>query len=283
MVLNAAFRGLLGPGWCRVDPARLAAAVGGTAVLVTGASSGIGARVAELLAGAGAHVLLTARRADLLVALAGRITSEGGQATALPADLADPAAVDRLAAQAHDGAGRIDVVVSNAGKSIRRSLTATQGRFHDVTRTNDVNYLGPVRLLSALLPAMRANGSGHLINVSSLNVDLPVAHFAGYSAAKAAFETWLRCAAPELRRDGVAVTSIHFPLVHTPMSAPTYPAWVPGLTATAAAEVIGRAVVHRPRLLMPWWARLLSPIAATAPRPYEATQAGLLRLAGRRR
>jgi NAD(P)-dependent dehydrogenase (short-subunit alcohol dehydrogenase family) len=168
-------------------------------------------------------------------------------------------------------------VVSNAGKSIRRSLTATEGRFHDVTRTDGVNYLGPVRLLSGLLPGMRARGVGHIVNVSSLNVDLPVAHWAAYSASKAAFESWLRCVAPEIRRDGVAVTSIHFPLVHTPMSAPTYGPRLPGLTAEAAAEVIARALVRRPRLLVPWWARPAAVVTTLAQGPYEALQSQVLR------
>lgn len=276
-VTHDIYRLVLGPSWSRAAPARLEAAVDGRVVLVAGASSGIGAGTAELLAGAGAHVLLTARRVDRLQALADRITATGGRATAYGVDLTDPDAVDRLVVDVQADHGRVDVVVSNAGKSIRRSLTATEGRFHDVTRTDGVNYLGPVRLLSGLLPGMRARGVGHIVNVSSLNVDLPVAHWAGYSASKAAFETWLRCVAPELRRDGVRVTSIHFPLVHTPMSAPTYSPRLPGLTVEAAAEVIGRALVHRPRLLVPWWARPAAVLTTLAQGPYEAVQAQVLR------
>ncbi|MEV6281162.1 SDR family NAD(P)-dependent oxidoreductase [Kribbella sp. NPDC051770] len=276
-VIHAGYRLLLGPSWSRVAPARLEAAVGDRVVLVTGASSGIGAGTAELLAGAGAHVLLAARRLDRLQGLADRITASGGRATAYGVDLADPEAVDQLVADVLADHGRVDVVVSNAGKSIRRSLAATEGRFHDVTRTDSVNYLGPARLLSGLLPGMRARGAGHVVNVSSLNVDLPVAQWAGYSASKAAFETWLRCVAPEVRRDGVRVTSIHFPLVHTEMSAPTYDARLPGLTVEAAAEVIGRALVHRPRLLVPWWVRPVALAASVAQGPYEAVQAQVLR------
>ena len=175
--------------------------------------------------------------------------------------------------------GRVDVVVSNAGKSIRRSLADTTDRFHDVTRTNSVNYLGPVRLLSGLLPQMRERGSGQVINVSTVNVDLPVAHWAVYTASKTAFEAWLRCVAPEIRVDGVATTSIHFPLVHTPMSAPTYAPWVPGLTVAQAAEVVGRALVNRPRTLIPWWVRLAAVPASVAQGPYETATALVLRAA----
>lgn len=187
--------------------------------------------------------------------------------------------MDRLVQDVLVDYGRVDVVVSNAGKSIRRSLTDTTDRWHDVTRTNSVNYLGPVRLLTGLLPQMRDRGNGQVINVSTLNVDLPAAHWAVYSASKTAFEAWLRCVAPEIRVDGVATTSIHFPLVHTPMSAPTYGPWVPGLTAAQAAEVIGRVLVTRPRVLMPWWARLASVLTTVAQGPYEAAAAAVLRIA----
>jgi NAD(P)-dependent dehydrogenase (short-subunit alcohol dehydrogenase family) len=280
-VTNDIYRLLLGPGWSRVDGARLEAAVSGRIVLVTGASSGIGEATAELLGAAGAQVLLAARRADRLETVRERITSCGGHATAYKVDLADLDAVDRLVEDVLTDYGRVDVVVSNAGKSIRRSLADTTSRFQDVTRTNSVNYLGPVRLLTGLLPQMRARGNGQVINVSTLNVDLPAAHWAVYSASKSAFETWLRCVAPEIRADGVATTSIHFPLVHTPMSAPTYPPWVPGLTATQAAEVVGRALVVRPRVLIPWWVRSASLLANVAQGPYDAATAAVLRLSRR--
>ncbi|MFC5263322.1 SDR family NAD(P)-dependent oxidoreductase [Kribbella qitaiheensis] len=278
-VTHDIYRLLLGPSWSRVATARLERAADDRIVLVTGASSGIGEATAELLGAAGATVLLTARRADRLALVTDRITATGGHAAAYPVDLADLDAVDRLVQDVLVDYGRVDVVVSNAGKSIRRSLTDTTDRWHDVTRTNSVNYLGPVRLLTGLLPQMRDRGNGQVINVSTLNVDLPAAHWAVYSASKTAFEAWLRCVAPEIRVDGVTTTSIHFPLVHTPMSAPTYGPWVPGLTAAQAAEVIGRVLVTRPRVLMPWWARLASVLTTVAQGPYEAATAAVLRIA----
>lgn len=271
------YRMALGPSWSPVSLDRLRVAATGRVVLVTGASSGIGEQTAELLGAAGATVLLTARRGELLVALAERIAARGGRAVPYAADLADPEAVDELAARILADHDRIDVIVSNAGKSIRRSLTDTADRFHDVTRSNAVNFLGPVRLLSALLPRMRARRSGQLVNVSSLSVDLPAANFAVYGATKSAFEAWLRGVAPELRADGVATTSIHLPLVHTAMSAPTYGARLPGLTARQAAEVVARTLVTRPRLLVPWWVRLAGVLTSNAQGPYEAASAALLR------
>ena len=275
-----AYRLMLGPAWAPVGRERLERAVGGRVVLVTGASSGIGERTAELLGLAGARVLVTARRGDLLDDVAARIRARGGTAATYVADLADLDAVDRLVTEVlrdHDG---VDVVVSNAGLSIRRSLTDTEERFHDVARTNAVNYLGPVRLLSGLLPHMRERGYGHVVDVSTLSVDLPAAHWAVYAASKSAFDAWLRCVAPEIRVDGVATTSLHLPLVHTAMSAPTYdPSW-PGLTVEHAAGVVGRALVTRPRQLVPWWVRIAAPVANAAPGPYDAVTARLLRRSG---
>ncbi len=276
-VTSAAFRALLGPAWWAPAPERLRAAVAGRVVLVTGASSGIGAATARALGEAGATVLLVARRAELLDELGAGIAKAGGEAAAYPADLTDGDAVDALVAAVLADHGRVDVVVSNAGKSIRRSQADTTDRFHDIVRTDAVNYLGPVRLVGALLPQMRARGSGHVVNVSTVGVDLPAAHWAAYTASKAAFETWLRCVSGEVRTDGVAVTSIHFPLVHTPMAAPTYGPSVPGMTASDAAGVVCRALVTRPRVVTPWWVRLARPVVEVAQGPYDAATAAVLR------
>ena len=108
------------------------------------------------------------------------------------------------AAEVLDEHGRVDVVVSNAGKSIRRSIELSYERFHDFQRTININYLGPVRLVLALLPSMRERGEGHIVNVSTMGVRIPpTPRWAAYLSSKAAFDVWLRCLAPEMRRDGV--------------------------------------------------------------------------------
>jgi len=145
----------------------------------------------------------------------------GGAAFVHPADLSDPAAAADLAADLLHRYRRVDVVVSNAGRSIRRPVAETADRFHDVTRTATLNYLGPVRLLLALLPAMRAAGTGHVVNVSTAGLATPAPNWSSYLASKAAFDTWLRCVAPELRRDGVTVSTVYCGLTRTRMSAPT--------------------------------------------------------------
>jgi len=236
---------------------RLRAAVAGTTILVTGASHGIGRASAIRLARAGASVLLVARSADVLAELAGELRADGCDAHALAADLSDadeavPALAERILAE-H---GPPDVVVSNAGKSIRRAVDQSYERFHDFTRTADLNYLGPVRLLLALLPAMRERGSGHVVNVSTVGVLLPpTPRWSAYQASKAAFDVWLRAVAAEAHGDGVTATSLYMALVHTRMSAPTDDfKLVPGLSADEAAGLVCHAIVDRPSAIAPWWA-----------------------------
>jgi short-subunit dehydrogenase len=257
----------LGLVWPPPDEDALRAAVGGRTVLVTGASRGIGAASARRLAAAGAAVLLVARSVEGLERVREDVDVAGGTARSYSADLADRDQVDALLARLREDNHDVDVVVSNAGKSIRRSVAESYDRFHDVTRTTEINYFGPVQLLLGLLPLMRARRSGQIINVSSVSADLPAPYWAAYTGSKSAFDTWLRCIAPELRADGVAVTSIHFPLVHTDMSAPI-PLYrqLPGMTAEEAADAVCRAIAYRPRLMSPWWARVGGMIsAATQP------------------
>lgn len=237
------------------DPDRLRIAVSGKTALVTGASSGIGEATARSLAAAGTHVLLVARTEDKLCDVAAAINAGGGRATAYPTDLADESAVATLAKRITERHGALDVVVSNAGKSLRRSLHQQYDRPHDFQRTIDVNYLGPVWLLLGLLPAMRDNGGGHIVNVSSVGVRVaPGPQWGAYQASKGAFDRWLRSVAPELHADGVAVTSVYFALVRTPMIAPTpVLGRLPSLSAEEAADVIAKAIIDRPRTSEPPW------------------------------
>lgn len=234
------------------DPDRLRAAVSGKTVLVTGASYGLGEATARKLGAAGATVLLVARSADKLAALA---ASSGGRAVAYPADLTDLTAVAALAKKLTENHGPMDVVVSNAGKSIRRSLHLQYDRPQDFERTIGVNYLGPVRLLLGLLPAMRRRGSGHIVSVSTVGVlTAPGPRWGAYLASKSAFDVWLRSVAPELRADGVHVTSVYMTLVHTPMSDPTpILRRMPGLSAEQAADIVAKAIIDRPGRVQPWW------------------------------
>lgn len=237
------------------DPDKLRSAVSGKTVLVTGASYGIGEATARRLAAAGATVLVVARSAERLDDLAAAINAGGGQAVAYPTDLSDETAVHVLTKQITENHGPLDIVVSNAGKSLRRSLHHQYDRPHDFQRTIDINYLGPIWLLLGLLPAMRENGGGQIVNVSSVGVRLvPGPQWGAYQASKGAFDRWLRSVAPELHADGVEVTSVYFALVRTRMIAPTpILGRLPGLSAEEAADAIAKAVIERPRTNEPPW------------------------------
>ncbi len=229
-------------------------AVSGRVVLVTGASHGIGKATVHKLGGAGATVLLVARSREDLDEIAAEITDAGGKAVAYTADLSDMDATDRLGRELLDAHGHVDVVINNAGKSIRRAIDHSYDRFHDFTRTMDINYLGPVRLLLTLLPGMRERREGHIVNISTWGLRMPPApRWAAYGASKAAFDMWLRTVATEIASDNVTTTSIYMPLVHTRMSAPTNFGSMPGLTAEEAADVVCHAVVAKPLEISPWW------------------------------
>jgi NAD(P)-dependent dehydrogenase (short-subunit alcohol dehydrogenase family) len=266
----------------RPSARRLEEAVAGRVVLVTGASYGIGDAAARKLAAADATVLLVARSGERLEELAAEISRDGATVFAHTADLSDPDSVDALAAEVLAAHGHVDVIVNNAGKSIRRSIERSYDRFHDFQRTIDINYLGPVRLLLALLPAMRERGSGHIVNVSTVGVRVPPApRWAAYQASKAAFDVFLRSVAVEAEPDGIAATSIYMALVHTRMSAPT-PVfrYLPGLSPEEAADLICKAIVERPRAIGPWWATAAELGSAVARRPWEVAMGLYSRLTG---
>jgi short-subunit dehydrogenase len=225
-------------------------------VVVTGASRGIGAETARRLALVGAHVILIARDEQALDAVARSIAKRGGRASVIAADLRDPDAAGAAAERILTEAGTPEVVISNAGHSIRRRLLDYADRPHDVTRTIGVNYIGPVAMLQVLIPAMVQAGRGHVISIGSTSVDIPAPGWSVYGASKTAFDAWLRAVAPELAPHGIAVTSIHLPLVRTAMSEPTYGTSGPAMRPVDAAKLIARAIVERPRLISPWWSRL---------------------------
>jgi NAD(P)-dependent dehydrogenase (short-subunit alcohol dehydrogenase family) len=237
------------------DPERLRRAVSGKTVLVTGASYGIGEASARKLAAAGATVLVVARSADRLEDLAASINAGGGRAVAYPTDLTDETAISELTKQITEDHGPLDIVVSNAGKSLRRSLHHQYDRPHDFQRTIDINYLGPVWLLLGLLPAMRDSGRGHVVNVSSVGVRLvPGPQWGAYQASKGAFDLWLRSVSPELHHDGVDVTTVYFALVRTRMIEPTpLLGRLPGMYPDEAADAIAQAIIERPRTNAPPW------------------------------
>jgi short-subunit dehydrogenase len=226
----------------------LTGAVRGKIVLITGASSGIGRATAVKVADAGATVLLVARSIEKLEETKEEIVAAGGVAHIHRCDLADVEDVARMADEVLTYHGHVDILVNNAGRSIRRSVALSYDRFHDYERTIQLNYLGSLRLILALLPAMRARKSGHIINISSIGVQTNPPRFSAYVASKAALDAFSRVIASEVKDDKVSITTINMPLVRTPMIAPTrmYDMF-PAITPEEAAEMIAKAMVNKPK------------------------------------
>lgn len=219
----------------------------GKRILLTGASSGIGEAAAAKLADSGATVIVVARRRDLLDTLVTRITKAGGDARAHACDLSDLDAVDDLVATVEAEHGGVDILVNNAGRSIRRPLAESLERWHDVERTMSLNYYAPLRLIRGLAPGMIRRGDGHVINVSTWGVKTESPPLFGvYNASKAALSSISRILETEWSDKGVHSTTLYYPLVLTPMIAPTraYDG-LPGLSAEEAAGWIVTAARHR--------------------------------------
>ncbi len=219
----------------------------GRVVVVTGASSGIGAATARAVAGRGAAVVLVARSEDGLRAVQEEIAAAGGTSYVEACDLTDFDAVDRLVKRLLAEHGTIDYLVNNAGRSIRRSLALSYDRFHDVERTMAVNFVGPVRLTLGLLPAMRAQRFGHVVNILSWGVQIPAPKFSAYLASKSALDTWSRIAGRETYDDNVTFTNVRLGPVRTKMLIPTAAREDrAAITETEAAERVVRALEDRP-------------------------------------
>jgi NAD(P)-dependent dehydrogenase (short-subunit alcohol dehydrogenase family) len=225
----------------------------GKRVVLTGASSGIGEAAAELFADEGATVVVVARRQDLLEAVAQRITARGGSAFALPCNLSDLAAVDDLVKTVEDRIGGVDILVNNAGRSIRRPLAESLDRWHDVERTMTLNYYSPLRLIRGFAPGMFEQGDGHIINVSTWGVFSEASPlFSVYNASKAALSTVSRVIETEWSDRGVQSTTLYYPLVKTPMIAPTKEFdELPAMTPREAAQWMITAAQRRPVRIAP--------------------------------
>jgi NAD(P)-dependent dehydrogenase (short-subunit alcohol dehydrogenase family) len=244
--------------------ARTQVDVRGKRILLTGASSGIGAVAAQKLAAEGAMVIAVARRESLLAGVVEQITASGGKATAILADLSDLDNVDAVVEEV----GPIDVLINNAARSIRRPLIESLERWHDVERVMALNYYAPLRLIRGLAPGMIDRGDGHVINIATWRV-LPESSpmFAAYNASKAALSAVSRVIDTEWGGAGVHSTTIYYPLVATPMIAPTraYDG-IPALTADEAADWMVTAVKTRPIRIAPRKALALRALDVVAPR-----------------
>lgn len=222
--------------------------VAGKIVVVTGGSSGIGHATAVMLAKAGARVAIVARDKEKLAEVVRQIQAEDGQVWGYSADLAEIPACDKVLKEITAELGDIDILINNAGRSIRRAIHASYDRFHDFERCMQLNYFGSLRLIMGVLPAMEKRHGGHVINISSIGVLSNAPRFSAYVSSKAALDAFSRCAASEFSDVGVHFTTINMPLVRTPMIAPTriYDN-VPVITPEEAANMVKQAIIYKPQ------------------------------------
>lgn len=228
-------------------PANIRRAVENKVIVVTGASSGIGRAVCRQLASSGATIIGVARRQEQLEEMRSEVETDGGKAFVYPTDLSDTDACTQLIHRVISDHGRVDVLVNNAGRSIRRSVLDSLDRIHDFERTMRLNYFGSVALILAAVPGMLERSDGHIINITSIGGQAYPPRFAAYVASKNALDAFSRCFAPEVAAEGIAITTIHMPLVRTPMIAPSglYRNF-PTISAEEAAGMVVEAVITRP-------------------------------------
>jgi NAD(P)-dependent dehydrogenase (short-subunit alcohol dehydrogenase family) len=227
--------------------------VQGKVVVVTGGSSGIGLAAAHKIAAAGAITVIVGRDQEKLNAAKKEIEDalddnrNGGKVMTCSADLSANEGCDKMVAWLVEKYGGVDVLINNAGRSIRRGIESSYDRFHDFERTMQLNYFGCLRTTMGLLPHMVAKRKGHVVNISSIGVLTNAPRFSAYVASKAALDAWTRCAASEFIDVGVTFTTINMPLVRTPMIAPTkiYQS-VPTMAPEEAADLIVQAIVYKP-------------------------------------
>jgi NAD(P)-dependent dehydrogenase (short-subunit alcohol dehydrogenase family) len=255
----------------RLRGAPLPSPLAGRVVLVTGASSGVGEATAHEVAARGGTVLCVARRRDALDRVVREIEAAGGTAYAHECDLTDGPAVDALVTEVLATHGRVDLLVNNAGRSIRRSLELSYDRMHDFERTMAVNYFAPVRLTLGLLPGMRAQGFGHVVNVVTWGVQMKAPKFSAYIASKTALDTFARIAGRETYGDNVTFTNLRLDLVRTDMIAATdVYRRAPAKSPAQAAALVVRALEDRPVTISTVAGRVGEVLNLVAPRAMDA-------------
>lgn len=253
--------------------------VEGKVIVVTGGSSGIGRATALMMAKAGARVAIVARKRQKLAETVEEIRSEGGFAESYSADLSEPAACDAVIDRIESELGPVDVLVNNAGRSIRRSVALSYDRFHDYERCMQLNYFGSLRLIMRVLPQMTKRRQGHIVNISSIGVLSNAPRFSAYVASKAALDAFSRCAAAEFNDTGVHFTTINMPLVRTPMIAPTkiYNN-VPTISPEEAADMVKQALIYKPQRIATRLGIFAQVLHAVAPKVSEIVMNSAFRM-----
>lgn len=221
-------------------------------VIITGASSGIGAATAQELARQGAVAVLAARRADELNQIKDQIERAGGRALVVPTDVSKRADIDHLVQTTVDTFGRVDALVNNAGIGGNTSITDSDDQL--IERVVNINLVAPARCVQAVLPHMRQQGRGVIVNIGSVAGEVATSTL--YSATKFGLRGFNDALRRELRDDNIDVVLIAPGFVHTAMTTEV-PVPMPG------PEIVARAVASaitqpRRRIIVPWPYRLVT-------------------------
>jgi NAD(P)-dependent dehydrogenase (short-subunit alcohol dehydrogenase family) len=257
----------------------LSSPIAGRVVMITGASSGIGEATAKAVAERGGVAVCVARRGDQLDRVVREIRAAGGSAHGYVCDLTDADATDALVTQVLGEHGCVDMLVNNAGRSIRRSLEHSYHRMHDFERTMAINFFGPVRLTLGLLPRMKERKFGHVVNIVTWGVQLKAPKFSAYISSKTALDSFARIAGRETWFDNVTFTNLRLDLVRTEMIEATEAYRnAPAKSPEQAALLVVRALEDRPLTISTVAGRVGEVLNLVAPR---AMDAGLAHMAAR--
>jgi NAD(P)-dependent dehydrogenase (short-subunit alcohol dehydrogenase family) len=235
-------------------------------VIVTGASSGIGAETAMQLGRAGMVVVLAARREAELAEVATRITGAGGRAVAVPTDVRDDSAIAALVEQAKAITGRIDGLVNNAGVGGNPSILTDDAV---VDAMIDVNLRAPIRLMRAVVPIMREQGRGSIVNIGSVAGEIGIG--GAYSATKFALRGMTDSVRRELAGTGIGVTLIEPGFIATPGNRRGGKLPGPEIVAAAVERALRRP---RRRMVVPFKYRVAIPLANVLPFVVDRAYAG---------
>ncbi len=196
-----------------------------------------------------------------------RIDEVDGECHTYTCDISNLESCDEFVAKVIEDHGQVDVLINNAGRSIRRAVEHSYDRFHDFERTMQLNFFGCLRLTLDVLPGMSERRDGHIINISSMGVVGPPPRFSAYIASKSALEGWTRCAEAEFCDQNIHFTNINMPLVRTPMIGPTKAYdYAPTLTPEEAADMVVDAVINKPSRITTGMGRMFQILNVIAPK-----------------
>ncbi len=181
--------------------------ISGKVVIVTGASAGIGQMTARRFASAGAKIVLVARSTDKLTALAKELSHQGYDTWPITADMRDPKAVSQMIDQAFQHYARIDILINNAGQAA--AGTVAEVNPDDFRKILDLNVFGALYAIQAVVPKMRQNGGGLIINISSMVSKMHIPGLAAYAATKAALNMLSETSRIELGGENIRVINVY--------------------------------------------------------------------------